>query len=99
MTTDHSNMLVLKDPSGSYFIIPQETLERGRVPAEHTAEVEGHFAAATAADVSGHAFMLGLFLGTILGGGSAIGALAYNLNNQSLADVIQDGVNFANANS
>jgi hypothetical protein len=37
--------LVLKDGAGNYFLVPKETLEQGRVPAEHTAEVEQLIAA------------------------------------------------------
>lgn len=32
--------LVLKDGEGSYYLVPLEVLERGRVPAEQRAEVE-----------------------------------------------------------
>ena len=40
MTTDQTTTLVLKDQAGDYYLVPQELLERGRVPQEQTAEVE-----------------------------------------------------------
>ena len=35
-----AQVLVLKDQVGDYFLLPQETLERGRVPQERKAEIE-----------------------------------------------------------
>jgi hypothetical protein len=32
--------LVLKNATGTYFLVPLATVEQGRVPEEHTAEVE-----------------------------------------------------------
>jgi hypothetical protein len=40
MTDAQGNMLVLKDAVGNYFLVSQETLEQGRVPEEHRAQVE-----------------------------------------------------------
>ena len=41
MTTEEETpMLVFKNEVGDYFLVPQEALEEGRVPAEHKAEVE-----------------------------------------------------------
>jgi hypothetical protein len=40
MTNTQSNTLVLKDQAGEYYLLPQETLERGRIPEEHKVEVE-----------------------------------------------------------
>jgi hypothetical protein len=58
MTNTQSNTLVLKDSAGSYFLLSQETLEQGRVPEEHTAEIERLIAAAQDGadgdDVQGH---------------------------------------------
>jgi hypothetical protein len=45
--------LVLKNGAGDYFVVPQELLARGRVPAEHAEQIERLFAEA-GADVSGH---------------------------------------------
>ena len=39
-TDEPSVALVLKDAAGSYYLVPQQTLERGRVPEEQRAEVE-----------------------------------------------------------
>ncbi|MGH2587102.1 MAG: hypothetical protein ACRDJE_19490 [Dehalococcoidia bacterium] len=52
MTNEQTGTLVLKDQAGNYFLVPQETLEQGRVPEEHTAEVERVFA--DQGDVQGH---------------------------------------------
>jgi len=39
MTNEQTMTLVLKDAAGNYFLVSQETLEQGRVPEEHRAEV------------------------------------------------------------
>jgi hypothetical protein len=46
MTDTQTNALALKDAAGNYFLVAQETLEQGRVPAERKAEVERLIAAA-----------------------------------------------------
>jgi hypothetical protein len=51
MTTTQANVLVLKDQSGNYFLVPEELLKQGRVPEEHKAEMEQ---LVNDADVSGH---------------------------------------------
>jgi hypothetical protein len=51
MTQDAATALVLEDEAGNYFILPQEILERGRVPEEHEAEVRRLIADS---DVSGY---------------------------------------------
>ncbi|MGH2584072.1 MAG: hypothetical protein ACRDJE_04090 [Dehalococcoidia bacterium] len=54
MTTDEQfGVLVFKNEAGDYFLVPQELLERGRVPAERTAEVERLIAASD--DTGGYA--------------------------------------------
>ena len=40
MTDAQTSTLVFKNEAGDYFLLPQETLERGRVPEEHKAEIE-----------------------------------------------------------
>jgi hypothetical protein len=66
MTNTKNPTLVLKDQAGSYFLLAQETLEQGRVPAEHTAEIERLIAAAQDGadgdDVRGHAVLLAVAL-------------------------------------
>ena len=37
MTNAQTNVVVLKAEVGGYLLLPQETLEQGRVPEEHTA--------------------------------------------------------------
>jgi hypothetical protein len=58
MTTEQAKVLVLKDSAGSYYLVPEEILERGRVPQEHMAELEQHV---NDADVSGHSISLADF--------------------------------------
>jgi hypothetical protein len=53
MTDAQTGVLVLQDNAGEYYLLPQATLEQGRVPAEHKAEVERLLAEADA-DVSGY---------------------------------------------
>ena len=71
MTTAQTGTLVFKDSAGNYFLAPQETLERGRVPQEQRAELEQAIAAAQSgadgADVQGH------LLPAVFGVGVAIG--------------------------
>ncbi|MGH2604555.1 MAG: hypothetical protein ACRDJ9_34845 [Dehalococcoidia bacterium] len=54
MTDTQIGMLVLQDNTGDYFLLPQTTLEQGRVPAEHKAAVERLLGEAKGGDVSGH---------------------------------------------
>lgn len=70
MTNAETSALVFKDQAGGYFVLPLETMERGRVPVEHTAEVERLIA--EQADTQG--YFLPAFLGLIiLGEAIAIG--------------------------
>jgi hypothetical protein len=66
MTNPQGNTLVLKDQTGSYFLLSQETLEQGRAPEEHTAEIERLIAAAQGGadgdDVQGHNVAVGVAL-------------------------------------
>jgi hypothetical protein len=66
MTNEQTGTLVLKDNAGNYFLVPQATLEQGRVPAEHTAELERLLADSD--DVSGHHPAIFLGVGLILVG-------------------------------
>jgi hypothetical protein len=54
MITAPKDMLVLKSEAGDYYVLPWEMLERGRIPADHTAEAERLFAATEGDDVAGH---------------------------------------------
>jgi len=74
MTNEQSGTLVLKDQAGSYFLVSQETLERGRVPEEQVAELEQAIAAAqggAAGDAQG--FILPLVYGIAMTVGFAAG--------------------------
>jgi len=71
MTNAQTNTLVFKNEAGDYFLVPQATLEQGRIPAEHRAEVERLIAAAGAGgdDVQGHALPVAIwFAGVVLEG-------------------------------
>lgn len=54
MTNEQTSTLVFKDQAGEYYLLPQATLEQGRVPEERKAEVERLVAEAEGDDVSGH---------------------------------------------
>ena len=71
MIDTEARTLVFKDQAGDYFLVPQETFERGRVPDERKAELERLVAQATApADGDGEVqgFLLQLFAGAALAG-------------------------------
>jgi hypothetical protein len=74
MITEQTDTLVLKDATGDYYLVPQQLVERGRVPAEHTAELE-HLVAQTIAterdDTQGHFWPLLIIAGS-LGLGTAL---------------------------
>lgn len=54
MTNAQTATLVFKNAAGDYFLVPQATLEQGRVPAERKPEVEHLLAEAKGEDVSGY---------------------------------------------
>ena len=54
MSNEHHDVLVLRDQDGSYYLLPRETLERLRVPAERTADLKRVLARD---DVAGYAFV------------------------------------------
>ena len=54
MTNAQTTTLVFKNDAGSYFLLPQETLEQGRVPDEQQAAVERLIAEAD--DVAGFGY-------------------------------------------
>ena len=59
--TERAGTLVLKDTAGDYFLVPLETLERGRVPAERRPEIE-RLISEHQGDVQGHAMtMAGIY--------------------------------------
>jgi hypothetical protein len=79
MTTTQDNTLVLKDAAGDYFLLPQETLLRSRVPAERRAEIERLFdenQAAEQDDTQGH-ILPALIIGACWGGSIAL-AIGYS---------------------
>ena len=72
MTTTQDNILVLKDQAVDYFLLPQELLERGRVPAEYTAAVER--LVAESEDTHGHAVPLAIGFCAGFAGGFIVGS-------------------------
>jgi hypothetical protein len=54
MTTEVHNVIVFTDQAGEYFLLPQELLEQGRVPAEHRVEVKRLVSETEGDDVAGH---------------------------------------------
>jgi len=92
MTTQDS-LLVVKNQAGDYFLLPGETLERGRVPAEHTAEIERLMTAAaqdgaSGADSQGYAAAAGFGAGVAVaivvraGFDLGYGLMSWYLNSQ-----------------
>ncbi len=69
MTSEQTQVLIFKDQAGEYYLLPQETLERGRVSEEHKAEVERYLA--DQGDVQGH--ILPLLYGVAMTVGFAAG--------------------------
>jgi hypothetical protein len=64
MTNAQSNTLVFKNQAGDYFLVPEATMEQGRVPAEKKAEVDQLM---VDADTSGHLLMIFYFAGVATG--------------------------------
>jgi len=59
MTTEQAATLVLKDGTGSYYLVSQETLELGRIPDEHKTAFEQAIATAQCgADGDTQGFMM-----------------------------------------
>lgn len=84
MTTTQKDALILKNQAGDYFVLPLELIERGRIAADHRSEIDHLFATSQAHDTAGHAaFLPGVFVGLLLGGGVSIATIAWNLSNQS----------------
>jgi hypothetical protein len=67
MTTEQTGMVMVKNAAGDYFVLPQQVLEQGRVPAEHKAEVEQLLASASSGDgeddVQGHYWQIPIVVG------------------------------------
>lgn len=92
MTNPQNTTLVLKDQAGSYFLVSQETLERGRVPEQHTAEVERLIATAGQGGVDGddvhghHPVAIGIAVACVLYTGFDLG---YDLTKKFLGPEAQ----------
>jgi hypothetical protein len=56
VTDAKDSALMFKDQAGDYFLLPLETLERGRAPEERKAHVERLIAESD--DVAGHSYLL-----------------------------------------
>lgn len=81
MTNEQTATLVLKDGTGTYYILSQETLEQGRVPAEAKAALEAQLPALQAIgtaddDAQGYAVTI---VGMLVGAGLAWGGVGLGL--------------------
>jgi len=93
MTTTQDSMLVFKDRAGDYFAIPRETVERGRIPAEHAAEIERVLAGATAdAPDDAEGYFWPIFVLPAVGAAAIAAGALYAQNNALLYDAIQEGL-------
>lgn len=95
MTAERAITLVFKNGAGQYYLLPQETLEQGRVPAEHTAELE-RFLSEVGSDVSGYMVSTTYnLLRAINTGAKAVGDLTGNAADgvflQSMMEKINSG--------
>ncbi|MGH2585602.1 MAG: hypothetical protein ACRDJE_11870 [Dehalococcoidia bacterium] len=77
MTTEQTNVLVLKDQAGEYYLLPQATLERAQVPQEHKAQIE-QLMAEQEDDTQGHFFFV--FAVALAGGTAIVGGTALIVN-------------------
>ncbi len=94
MANAQATTLVFKDQMGNYILVAEETWQRGRVPVENSAEVDRLLAESD--DVAGHSpFLIGVFVGTILGGGAAIGAVVHGLHVQEATDAVKNAISVA----
>ena len=98
MTNAETCTLVLRDQAGKYYLLPQETLERGRVPDEHKAGVERLMVEAAAGDgadrgdVQGHilpAILAGAFVVGFVGGFTATEALTEDSGGNWVVSFVQ----------
>jgi len=55
MTDDQTGLMIFKDQADSYYLVPAEALDRGRVPEERKAELK-HLLGEQ--EVSGHLYAL-----------------------------------------
>jgi hypothetical protein len=90
MTNAQNGALVLKNDVGDYFVLRQEVVERGRLSAEHVADIERALAAAQADDVAGHLNFpkityARMFSGTSLGSGTVLGPVTTPLHADGLS--------------
>jgi hypothetical protein len=99
MTTDSQQVIVLRDGEGNFYLISQDTLQSGRVPAAKAKELEK----AISGDVAGF-FLDSVFQNqfaalsqnnTNVGANTIIGGFAVG-NNQSLSQL---GLNVGSVNA
>lgn len=85
MVDEQAATLVFRDQAGEYYLLSQATLEQGRVPAEQKAEIERIVGEVASDDVAGHnPFLVGVFVGAILGGGTAVSTIVYEQSQGTL---------------
>lgn len=68
---EETTALVLKDGTGSYFVLPHAALEQWRLPGEHNAELESLLV--EQGDVQGYVVPLAVAGGLAFGYGAMIG--------------------------
>lgn len=94
MTTNQIATLIFKDQAGEYYVLPQALLERGRVPEERREELEQALSGAD--DVTGHhPAIVGAAIGMIVVGGSMAAYGWLTSPGESLGDVLQSGIDWA----
>lgn len=96
MSNAQANTLVLKDEAGTYYLLSQETLEQGRVPAEHTAELERHMTATAQGGTGGadtEGYVAPVVAGVIVAGAVRLGFdIGYNLTTWYLNSQVEQVV-------
>lgn len=93
MTIEQTTTLVFKSEAGDYFLVPQDSIERGRVPEEYKTEIEGLLAEADE-DVSGYVVETGYsLLRVINAGATALGDATERAANAAFLQRMMDLIN------
>jgi hypothetical protein len=91
MTDEQTRTLVFTNEAGDYFLLSQASIERGRVPEEHKAEIDGLIAEA-GGDVSGYvATVTYSLLRAINAGATAMGNFFEDVAAAQLLEEIKGG--------
>jgi hypothetical protein len=103
MTTQNTQALLLRNQQGDFFIISEEAVQAGRVPADKMQAVQQALSGGSSGEVSGYLFdntFQNAFTGlsqnnTNIGNNFVLGGVV-GLNNQSLSQL---GVNVGTVNA